>query len=178
MRITQAQLRRLIREELQREFMSSRRLKLADFGGDLPPEEPPGPDPERGGGSSGIKSWIVSPIEMRLKGGVGTEMTGGWIVGRSTLDQFLSKWGVRGGDAKNVKMRVDSVLAKIAASAFEDLEDDEDEDDFYDEEEDERGWNPRGERRERSPRESYAVVVLDLTAGPPPFVNVLRHDEF
>lgn len=177
MRITSQQLRQLIREALQREFMNARSLKLADFGGDLPPEEPPEPDPERGG-SSGIKSWSVSPIEMRLKGGVGTELSGGWIVGRSTLDQFLSKWGVRGASAKNVKMRVEGVLAKIAASAFEDLEDDEDEDDFYDEEEDERGWNPRGEGRERPPRESYAVVVLDLTAGPPPYINVLRHDEF
>ena len=175
MRITPAQLRQIIKEELQREFMSSRSLKLADFGGDLPPEEPPEPEPERGGGPSGIKAWYVSPMEMRHERGMGTETGGRYIVGRSTLDEFLSKWSVNPKDAQFVHRRVEEVLAKIAASAFDDLEA-EDEDDYDYEDDYEPGWNPHGEEPERPPRDSYAMVTLDFTAGAPPRAHVIRHD--
>jgi hypothetical protein len=179
MKITSTNLRQIIREELQREFMSSRKLKLADFGGDLPPVEPPEPEPERGGGPSGIKAWYVSPMEMRHEKGVGTE-TGGLHRERCTLDQFLRKWSVSPKDAHFIRRRVEEVLAKIAASAFDDLEDDEDDEDDYDydyEEDDEwGGWNPHGEEPALPPRDSYALVVLDFTAGPPPRANVVRYD--
>lgn len=178
MHITVRQLRQIIREELQREFMSSRTLKLSDFGGDLPPVEPPEPEPERGGGHSGIKAWYVSPMEMRHEGGVGTETGGRYIVGRSTLDEFLSKWSVGPKDSQFVHRRVEEVLAAIRASAFDDLEDDDDDEDDYDYEEDPEwgGWNPHGEEPERPPRDSYAMVTLDFTAGPPPRAHVIRHD--
>jgi hypothetical protein len=179
MRITSHQLRQIIKEELQREFMSSRSLKLADFGADLPPIEPPEPERERGGGPSGIKAWMVSPMEMRHDGGKGTEQSGRFIVGRSTLIEFLRKWSVSLPVTRRVKGDVDRVLAEIAASAFDDLEDDEDfEDDYGDEEDYEPGWNPQGERPERAPRDSYALVTLDFTGGSPPYAKVTRLDSY
>lgn len=176
MKITK-QLRQIIKEELQREFMSSRSLKLADFGGDLPPREPEEPEPERGG-PGGVKAWLVSPMEMRHEGGRGTEQSGRFIVGRSTLIEFLRKWGVSLPVTRRVKGDVDRVLAEIAASAFDDLEDDDFEDDYDDEEDYEPGWNPQGDRPERAPRDSYALVTLDFTGGSPPYAKVTRLDSY
>jgi len=178
MKITRRKLRQIIKEELQREFMSSRSLKLADLGGDLPPIEPIEPEPERGG-PDGIKAWMVSPMEVRHEAGRGTEQADRFIVGRSTLIEFLRKWRVSPPVARRVEADVDRVLAEIAASAFEGLEDDEDFEDLPEEEDDNwGGWNPGGETFDRGPRDSYALVTLDFTGGSPPYAKVTRLDSY
>lgn len=115
MRITQGQLRQIILEELQREFMSTRRLKLSNSG-DLPPIEPPSP-PERDDGprgGSGIISWHISPGKMKYNAGHGTAYgENGKVLGHFTLSHFFSKWNIDQTIAMDLQAKALQILEQF-----------------------------------------------------------------